>query len=152
MFRISPAMHASGTSVIERSARPPLLPPTECAATPMEVGFRAWVEGSAKADVLIVGTCDPTVIPLEHALRGLLTSTQPLAPADGRVLGLATDVTIGTAAAQLLQACTDPDGPHCRSYRSATYFLLGRALLERGEDTEGSCAPDSDIRPRSVTA
>jgi hypothetical protein len=99
----------------------------------LEDAFRAWVTGREKPDVLIVaaGGCHP--VPIEHALRRLSTSTQPLAPAPGAALGLCPDATVGTAAAALLQARADPAGPRCRSYRSATYFLFGRALLASDE-------------------
>jgi hypothetical protein len=104
----------------------------------LEAAFRSWVEGHAKADLLVVKALEPIAVPLERALRRLTTSTAPLTPAHGTALGLAEDVTIGAAAAALLQACVDPAGPRCRSYRSATYFLVGRALLERDEDAEPS--------------
>jgi len=106
------------------------------AQVPLEAAFRSWVQGHAKADLLVVGTRDPVAVPLGPALRLLETSTRPLAPAHGAALGLAEDVTIGAAAAALLQACADPAGPRCRSYRSATYFLVGRALLELDEDAD----------------
>jgi len=84
-------------------------------------------------------------IPLGAALRVLSTSTRPLAPARGESLGLPADVTLGAAATALLQACEDPDGPRCRSYRSATYFLIGLALLLAvDEDVEDTPADGSD--------
>jgi len=104
----------------------------------LEAAFRSWVEGHAKADLLVVGTRDPVAVPLGPALHRLATSTASLAPAHGAAIGLAEDVTIGAAAAELLQACVDPAGPRCRSYRSATYFLIGRALLELDDDMEPS--------------
>jgi hypothetical protein len=90
--------------------------------------------------VLVVGPRDPVAIPLEHALRSLTSSTQPLAPANGESLGLDRDATIGSAADALLQACIDPMGPRCRSYRSATYYLVGLALLAEDEPAEPSTA------------
>jgi hypothetical protein len=118
----------------------------------LEVAFRAWVMGHAKADVLVVGSRDPVAVPLERALRCLSTSTEPLTPADGTSLGLTADVTIGMAASELLRACADPNGPRCRSYRSATYFLVGRALLGLDDEPQESCAPTSDITPGTFAA
>jgi hypothetical protein len=107
----------------------------------LEAAFRSWVEGHAKADLLVVGTCDPVAVPLDSALHRLSTSTRRLAPTHGAALGLAEDVTIGAAATALLQACEDPTGPRCRSYRSATYFLIGKALLELNEDLGEDAEP-----------
>jgi hypothetical protein len=127
----------------------------------LEAAFRAWVEGHAKADVLVVGDRDaghgPVPIPLEPALRVLSTSARPLAPARGEALGLPADVTVGAAAAALLQACTDPDGPRCRSYRSATYFMIGRALLDidellQDEEPEVGSAEVNDSWHRTTDA
>jgi len=115
---------------------------------PLEAGFRAWVQGQAKADVLIVrrhdAGRDPVAIPLEAALRVVSTSTRPLAPARGESLGLPADVTLGEAATALLDACADPDGPRCRSYRSGTYFLRGLALLAVDEHLEDGPTEGSD--------
>jgi hypothetical protein len=114
-------------------------PPARTAAAPglhlQEVGFRTWVDSATKPDVLIVGDGGPVAVPLERALRCLLTSTAPLAPAHGDALGLPDDATIATAAALLLHARTDPDGPRCRSFRAASYFLVGQAVLDADEAT-----------------
>jgi hypothetical protein len=111
---------------------------------PLEAGFRTWVEGHAKADVVVVGCrgrgSDPVAVPLAAALRVLSSSTRPLAPARGESLWLPADVTLGAAAAALLYACEDPDGPRCRSYRAATYFLIGHAFLTLDENLEGESA------------
>jgi hypothetical protein len=115
----------------------------------LEDGFRSWVEGHAKPDLLVVRDrgrgSEPVAIPLEAALRVLSTSTRPLAPARGESLGLPTDVTLGAAATALLQAREDPDGPRCRSYRSATYFLIGLALLAVDEHLEDKPADGSNM-------
>jgi hypothetical protein len=39
----------------------------------LEAAFRAWVEGHAKADVLVLGTRDPVAVPLERSLHRLAT-------------------------------------------------------------------------------
>jgi len=125
------------------------------AATPsealLEASFRAWVEGPVKADVLVIGNHDPVKVPLERALHLLSTSTRPLAPAHGDALGLDPNVTIGMAAVSLLQACADPAGPRCRSYRSASYFLIGRAVLTRDEQLENGGAEALDVASRWTT-
>jgi len=144
MFRIT-SSDPSSIAPLRTPARP-VTETDRTVASPEEPGrvllagsFRAWVEGQTKADELVVGTRDPVVVPLELALRDLATSTQPLAPARGEALGLDDGATIGAAATLLLQACADPDGPRCRSYRSASYYLMGLALLDAGgEDTTRS--------------
>jgi hypothetical protein len=139
MFRISPSDPASRATARpdERSvARPDdSAPAVDLPARPLlEASFRSWVEGRTKADVLNVESCGAVTVPLERALRCLSGSMQPLAPAAGSTLGLRDDVTVGAAATALLQACADPSGPRCRSYRSASFFLVGRALLQLDED------------------
>jgi hypothetical protein len=155
MFRITQSAPSSAPATATRTeACPGAVAPTGSgedrasdvpAQALLEAAFRSWVQGHAKADLLVVGTRDPVAVPLGPALRRLATSTKPLAPAHGAALGLADDVSIGAAAAALLQACVDPAGPRCRSYRSATYFLVGRALLELDEDADANAnaAPSS---------
>jgi hypothetical protein len=155
MFRIT---HSTPASIaLPASKAPPQACPGPVAATerdavllrtfgpePLEAGFRTWVEGHAKADVVVVGCqgrgSEPVAVPLDAALRVLSTSTRPLAPARGESLGLPADVTLGAAATALLQAYEDPDGPRCRSFRSATYFLIGLAHLAADEHLEGESA------------
>jgi len=158
MFRISPFATSTAT---RPHAGPPAGPwlldgtagaPTSISGTDtaletmapalLEAGFRTWVESFMKSEALVVGTGDPVVVPIERALLALTSSTQLLAPAHGATLGLDADVTIGAAASALLQACIDPDGPRCRSYRSATFFLVGRSLLDLDDSLE-----DDDIGP-----
>lgn len=50
-------------------------------------------------------------------------------------IGLPPGVTIAAAVAALLHATIDPDGPRCRSFRAASYYLRGLARL------------DADLRP-----
>jgi hypothetical protein len=146
MFRITqnasatrPEATPAATREVTPAARPPATPGARKMAVPaadacLEAGFRAWVEGHAKADVIVIGASEPFTVPLEDALHRLSMSVQPLGPADGSSLGMPDDVTIGAAATALLHARTDPDGPRCRSFRSATYFLVGRAMLALDED------------------
>jgi hypothetical protein len=152
MFRITQSAPSSATAT-RTEACPSAVAPTVSgddrasevpAQALLEVAFRSWVQGHAKADLLVVGTRDPVAVPLGPALRRLVTSTRPLAPADGAELGLTEDATIGDAATELLKACVDPAGPRCRSYRSATYFLVGRALLELDEDADANANANAE--------
>jgi len=105
-----------------------------------EIEFRAWIDGTAKPDKLVVTNGTRSEVPLAHALRSLLASDAPLAPARGHALGLDDDESLATAAALLLHACIDPEGPRCRSFRAASYYLVGLAKLEA--DTDGNQAAD----------
>jgi hypothetical protein len=102
----------------------------------LERALRAWIEDPSGPDTLTIGRDDPVTVPLEHALAHLRRSTEPLTPAHRRALGLGRGATLATAAAELLQACVAADGPRCRSFRAARYFLAG---LPR---------PDMDDGPR----
>lgn len=99
----------------------------------LEFAFREWVNSDAKPEVLIVGPGNETAVPLEEALGHLRRSTEALAPACGQLLGLGSEASIAAAAESLLRACTDPDGPRCRSFRSATYYLSGAARIKASE-------------------
>jgi hypothetical protein len=96
----------------------------------LEAAFVDWVDGWARPDVLVVGGDTGSTIPLDSALVTLRSSTKPLDPAHGRLLGLAGEACVGRAAERLLHARLDPDGPRCRSFRAAGYYLIGLALLE----------------------
>ena len=93
----------------------------------LEAAFREWVQGQARPDVLSIAR--DVAVPLEQALDRLRSSTQPLLPAHGHRLGLAYDVSIATAAERLLHARIDPDGPRCRSFRSASHYLSGLSRI-----------------------
>jgi hypothetical protein len=115
----------------------------------LDAAFRAWVDDATKPQHLLVRGDDVVMVPLERALTELLDSTAPLAPAHGNALGLADDATIATAAADLLHASTDPDGPHCRSFRSASYFLAAR---ERADGDAGTLTgPNGTAPPRPAS-
>lgn len=107
--------------------------PPHLAATPsllsQEIGFRAWIDSRAKHDVMAVCAGSQKTMLLEDALYNLLDSTERLAPANSAALGLAETDTLATAAAHLLWAHTNPNGPRCRSFRSASLYLVGMASL-----------------------
>lgn len=67
--------------------------------------------------------------PSRKQLRGLTTSRHRPPPAVRERLGLSEQATIGDVAMELLLAVDGPGGPHCRSYRSAVFYLIGRAEL-----------------------
>lgn len=110
----------------------------------LEVAFRGWVDGYVKPEVLIVASGDQPEVSMDSALRRLRNSTEPLAPAHGRMLGLDDDATIAVAADALLAACSDPEGPQCRSFRSASYFLSGLARIN-AVDMLGAGLPVSSL-------
>ncbi|MEX2562785.1 MAG: hypothetical protein WD358_05970 [Nitriliruptoraceae bacterium] len=110
----------------------------------LEVAFRGWVDGYVKPEILIVGSIDHPEVSMDTALRRLRHSTEPLAPAHGRMLGLDDDATIAVAADALLGACSDPDGPRCRSFRAASYFLSGLARIN-AVDMFGAGLPLSSL-------
>jgi hypothetical protein len=118
----------------------------------LEAAFRKWIEGSAKGDMLVIGSRGTAPVSLERALRCLATSMRPLAPTPGAALGLNDDVTVGTAATVLLNARTDPDGPRCRSYRAASYFLIGQAHLASDEGSESSSSAPAAGGPSERSA
>jgi hypothetical protein len=95
----------------------------------LEAAFVDWVDGWARPDVLIVGGVAGS-IPLDQALLSLRASTLRLDPAHGRLLGLGGAASVGLGAERLLHARLDPDGPRCRSFRAASYYLIGLAHLE----------------------
>jgi hypothetical protein len=123
----------------------PLEDPTDAPSlTVLEDGFRRWVEGRSRPEMLHLGD-DPAVhLPLEQVLRRLTASTEPLWPADGRRLGLAADVRIADAAQRLLHARLDPGGPRCRSFRAASYFLVGLAHITVDDLDDGTAATRVD--------
>ena len=135
-----------------RTVRPRRPGTTPTGLEPLEVAFRAWVDGTAKPDTLIVGDWRPVELPLVIALERLLDSTAPLAPASGAPLGLDDDVTIATAAATLLEARIDPEGPHCRSFRAASFYLIDHALLVAEDPSDAPPGPDEAAAPVTVDA
>ncbi|MEX2533537.1 MAG: hypothetical protein WD360_06195 [Nitriliruptoraceae bacterium] len=107
--------------------------PPHLAATPsilsQEIGFRAWINSRAKHDVMaICGGSQKTML-LEDAFYNLLDSSELIGPAGSAAIGLTETDTIAAAAAHLLWAHTNPNGPRCRSFRSASLYLVGMAFL-----------------------
>jgi len=91
-----------------------------------ERSFERWLTSLGASDAgPIVGLVDP-----QQALTGMLgeliRSGRPLTSGAAVQLGLPVGTTQGHAATELLLAVNDPDGPNCRSYRSALYFLRDR--------------------------
>jgi hypothetical protein len=123
--------------------------PTVC---DLELAFRAWVDDPTRPDVLSVGQDGDTSIALEQALALLVDSTAPLAPSSGRTLGLDHGACIGLAARRLLQARIHPDGPRCRSFRAAAFYLAGIARLEAGDDAEPALEQTPTRRPVAARA
>lgn len=97
----------------------------------LENAFRRWVTGTGHADLMHVHR--DVDLPLASVLEQLRASTRPLLPADAGILGLPDHASLGEAATQLLRAHVDPDGPRCRSLRSAVWYLQGLGRLEEAE-------------------
>jgi hypothetical protein len=97
----------------------------------LENAFRRWVTETGHTDLMHVDR--DSDLPLVPVLKQLRTSTQPLLPADAGILGLPDHASLGDAASQLLHAHVDPDGPRCRSLRSALWYLQGLGRLEEIE-------------------
>jgi hypothetical protein len=110
----------------------------------LEDAFLAWIHDPVKPDVVALGP-DRTVSMLTLS-RHLKRSSATLAPAACTQLGLPADVTIATAATELLHATVDPDGPRCRSFRSASYYL--RSLIRLDADRRPG---SGDLARRTVS-
>lgn len=94
----------------------------------LEDAFLAWADSPAKPDaVRLSGNRYLTMLELSRRLR---SSNARLSDPASETLGLPQDATIAAAVAVLLHATVDPDGPQCRSFRSASLFLRGLARLE----------------------
>ena len=102
--------------------------PGPSTSTEFEDAFLAWAEDPSKPDVIgIAGYGDVSMADLARRLDG---SPSLLPPTACRQLGVPTGVTVGIAAAELLHVTVDPDGPRCRSFRAATYYLRGLIRLD----------------------
>lgn len=99
----------------------------------LEDAFCAWAHDPAKPDVVDLG--QHRQVPMVQLSRRLGESQATLPASACAQIGLPPDVTIATAVAELLHATVDPDGPRCRSFRAASYYLRGLARL------------DADLRP-----
>jgi hypothetical protein len=94
----------------------------------LENAFRAWAHDPAKPDVVELGQHGE--VSMVEVSRRLAESRATLAAFECAQIGLPPGVTIATAAAELLRATIDPNGPRCRSFRAASYYLRGLARLE----------------------
>jgi hypothetical protein len=94
----------------------------------LEDAFQAWAHDPAKPDVVDLG--EHGDVPMVELSRRLGESRATLAASACAQIGLPSGVTIATAAAALLDATVDPDGPRCRSFRAASYYLRGLAHLD----------------------
>ena len=111
----------------------------------LEDAFVAWAHDPAKPDVVDLGQHGE--VSMVELSRRLGASQATLAPSACVQIGLQPGVSIATAVAELLRATVDPDGPRCRSFRAASYYLRGLARLDvdlrpvtgyRGSGTEDS--------------
>lgn len=93
----------------------------------LEDAFQAWLEAPAKPDVIDLG--DQGELPMVELARYLGASQATLAASACVQVGLPPGATMATAAAELLHATVDPEGPRCRSFRAASYYLRGLARL-----------------------
>jgi hypothetical protein len=115
----------------------------------LEDAFRAWAQDPAKPDVVDLGQHrDLSMVELSRHLGG---SQATLAASACVQIGLPPGVTIATAVAALLHATVEPDGPRCRSFRAASYYLRGLARLDADFRTVtrhlGSSTKDSRGHP-----
>lgn len=94
----------------------------------LEEAFRAWVEDPVKPTVVELGPSGRTLSTAEF-LRDLESSTGTLDPPASEQIGFPAGVTIAVAAEALLHATVAPDGPKCRSWRAASYYLRGLSDL-----------------------
>ena len=115
----------------------------------LEDAFCAWAHDPAKPDVVDLGQHGE--VPMVELSRRLEGSRATLAASACVQIGLPPDVTIATAVAELLHATVDPDGPRCRSFRAASYYLCGLARLDADFRTVtrylGSSTKDSRGHP-----
>lgn len=99
----------------------------------LQDAFLAWVRDPDMPDVVALG--DQRVIPMAELARHLEGSQTTLTDSACRRVGVPPGASIARAAAELLHATLDPDGPRCRSFRAASYYLRGLIRL------------DEDLRP-----
>jgi len=112
----------------------------------LEDAFLAWAVDPAKPDtVRFDGNRHLTMRELSRRLR---SSNARLSDAAVTQLGLAPGATIATGVAALLEATVAPDGPRCRSFRSACLYLRGLTRLE-AEPAPEEAAPEAAQRSRT---
>ena len=112
----------------------------------LEQVFRDWADDEAHPDVITAGRHRGLrMVRLAQLLRD---SDATLATSTSAGLGLGPGATIADASAALLWATVDPDGPRCRSFRAATFFLRGLVLLDA--EPEPGPGPDLHVPSRRV--
>ena len=94
---------------------------TAVAADEADEVFERWVQRRCPEPLTDGGRYAPE--PPERLLERLSTVDRPMPPATSLELGLGRSSTYARAARLLLWARHAPDGPRCRSLRSAYYFL-----------------------------
>lgn len=96
-----------------------------------EASFRGWLTSPAKPEFVPAGATGGSTS-LTEILKQLVVSPRELPVEMAQELGMRPGATLGYAAAELLLAVTDPEGPRCRSYRSAAYYLRDRGNMVFG--------------------
>ena len=112
----------------------------------LELAFHTWAHDPDKPDVVDLGRHGE--VAMVELARELTASPSRLAASACRQLGLPYGVTIGTAANELLHVTVAPDGPRCRSFRSASYYLRGLIRLDADLLPETSCLAASAASSR----
>jgi|GEM_PF-4622507 len=110
----------------------------------LEGVLRHWVRGRARPEVVLIDPDGGGSVSLDEVLVQLCASSAPLGVDCARRLGLSADATIAEAAENLLYARHDRDGPLCRSFRSASYYLYGLARIATAADAEVSVPSPTD--------
>ncbi len=106
-----------------------------------EAAFTAWADDPAKPDAVDLG--QRGAMSMVELSRQLVGSSATLATSACAQIGLPPGTAIVTAAGALLRATVDPDGPRCRSFRAACYYLRGLSRLDADPCT---CAHDLGTR------
>lgn len=94
----------------------------------LEDDFLDWLHDPVMPEVIAHGLHGE--VAMVDLCRHLAGSQTKLGVFDARRVGLPSGATIGTAAAALLHSTVDPQGPRCRSFRAARYYLRGLANLD----------------------
>lgn len=122
-LRTPPAAAAGPTEVTEVSPSP---------LTDLETRFLRWLRTPDHPDVAPPDAPAGVPRPLTELVAVLRTSVRPLPEGLAELHGRSSDTTIGEVAGELRWAVEGDDGPRCRSYRSAAYFLREH---DRADDT-----------------
>ncbi len=120
----------------ERCPTPPATGPSpQTSLTELETAFERWLANPTATDEIQLDDHEPSPQPLREVLEALRASRRPLPGETAATLGLPTGTTTGQAATELARAVEDPEGPRCRSYRAAAYYLrdLDRIALATNE-------------------